>query len=89
MNDLTEYLPELFERVKKQLEDDKARWGDTWKHRPRQGQEERIKERIDAYFDQWRYGGQPIPWLKIIGLAIIALVREGENDGEMPNRELN
>lgn len=73
---LIDYLPETFDRVKEQLQDDEKRWGDTWRKRLRTGQEYRIEEHINSYFDQYRNAGVPVPWLKIIGLAHIALVRE-------------
>ena len=73
---LIDYLPETVEALTKQLEADQARWGDTWKQRTREGQEERIFARFQDYIDQYRNAGTPIPWLKIIGEAHIALVRE-------------
>ncbi len=73
---LIDYLLETLAGVEKQLVNDQERWGDTWKHRPREGQEERIHSDITNYFDQYTHAGKPIPWLKIIGLCHIALVRE-------------
>lgn len=73
---LIDLLDEFVEDLKAQLESDQQRWGDTWKHRPREGQEERIMQDIENYFDQYRHANVPIPWLKIAGLAHIALVRE-------------
>lgn len=80
MNELIEELPETFEALKDQLEEDEKRWGDTWKHRSREGQEERIFSAFMNYYDQWKHGGQPIPWLKIMGESHIALVRERNED---------
>lgn len=73
---LIEFLDETFARVKTQLEADETRWGDTWKHRPREGQENRIFMRFVDYFDQYTNAGTPIPWVKVIGEAHIAMVRE-------------
>ncbi len=76
MSELVDYLPETFEALTKQLEADQARWGDTWKMRSRDGQEERVFARLMDYLDQYRNAGTPIPWLKIMGEAHICLVRE-------------
>ena len=71
-----DYLPEFIEALQEQLESDDKRWGDTWQKRIRGGQENRIMANIDNYYDQWRNGGNSIPWLKIAGLALIAWIRE-------------
>ena len=71
-----DFLPEFIEALQEQLESDDKRWGDTWQKRIRGGQENRIMSNIDDYYDQWRNGGNPIPWLKIAGLALIAWIRE-------------
>ena len=73
---LVEFLPETFEQVTEQLKNDEKRWGDTWKHRARLGQKKRVFDRFTDYFDRYRFAGEPIPWLKVIGEAHIALVRE-------------
>jgi len=54
-------MPEFTKALKRQLEGDQRRWGDTWKERPEEGQEERIWVILLGYFDQWRNGGVPIP----------------------------
>ena len=76
MKTLLDYLPEIVSAITEQLKSDQSRWGDTWKARLRDGQEERVMARITDYFDQYRNAGTPIPWLKIIGESIICLVRE-------------
>jgi hypothetical protein len=76
MTTLIDFLPETFEAVKEQLVEDEKRWGDTWMHRPREGQEDRTIARFRDYFDQWEKAGVPIPWEKIIGGAHICMVRE-------------
>jgi hypothetical protein len=73
-----DYLPEFIEALKAQLEDDQKRWGDTWKQRPIEGQEDRIFEHIASYWDQYRNANVPVPWLKVAGLALIAWIRESE-----------
>ena len=75
-----DFLPEFTEALQKQLESDEKRWGDTWKHRIRGGQEKRIRAILDNYFDQWEHGGNPIPWLKVAGLALIAWNRETNSE---------
>ena len=64
---LQDYLPEFVEDFKKQLDNDEIKWGDTWRTRPAEGQERRVKARFDDYFDQFKNANTPIPWLKIIG----------------------
>ena len=73
---LLDYLPEFIKALENQLVDDYKRWGNTWKSRPIEGQELRCKARFDDYFDQFKNAGTPIPWLKIVGEALIAWVRE-------------
>jgi len=74
--DLIDEVDATFEAVKQQLLKDAVRWGDTWKLRPIEGQEKRGFARFRDYWDQFEHGGKPIPWLKIIGEAHIALTRE-------------
>jgi len=73
---VTDFLPEFVEALTEQLDSDHIRYGDTWLQRFPEGQESRIWERIQTYFDQFRNAGVPIPWLKIAGLSVIAWVRE-------------
>lgn len=77
---LAEYLPEFFEAVRKQIEADEKRWGDTWKKRPALGQEQRAFDRFGDYKDQFDNAGTPIPWMKVVGEALIAWVREEHPD---------
>lgn len=71
-----DFVPEFTEALTAQLEEDEKRWGNTWQQRDIGGQDERIYAELDAYRDQKRYGGNPIPWLKVAGLALIAWIRE-------------
>lgn len=73
---ITDFLPEVFEKIDEQLRADYERYGDTWKKRPVKGQEERAFNRYRDYIDQFRNAGVPIPWTKVIGEAIICMVRE-------------
>ena len=83
-NTLFDFWGETCEAMVEQFRQDQARWGDTWKHRPREGQEERAFARFRDYFDQWKHGGRPIPWLKIIGEAHICLVRQDHPEEYIP-----
>ena len=76
MDKLIDYLGDFVTELTIQLNSDQRRWGDTWKYRPREGQEERIFIRYRDYYDQFINAGQPIPWLKVVGEAFIAWVRE-------------
>jgi hypothetical protein len=66
--------------VEQQLTEDQKRYGDTWKERGLiyngQSQEERFFSKIQQYIYDYRENGTPMPWLKIIGEAHIALVRK-------------
>ena len=73
---LTEAVDIFSSELKKQLEMDYLRWGDEWKIRPRANQEFRIYERFNHYLNKFVDNNEPIPWLKIAGLALIAWVRE-------------
>lgn len=73
---VTDYLDEFIKDLTEQLEKDQKKWGSTWIMRPREGQEKRIEARIAAYFDQFKYGKTPVPWLKIAGNCMIAHIRD-------------
>lgn len=77
--DLISYLPDFIDAIRNQLVDDSKRWGDTWKQRPREGQELRVQARYNDYFAQFQNAGTPIPWLKVAGEAFIAWVRENNS----------
>ena len=68
------YLPGFIMAFKEQLRLDYKRWGDTWQDRSRKGIEVRIFSRIQDYYDQWRYGNVPMPWLKIAGNAFFGWI---------------
>ena len=79
MKPLPEYLPQFFEAFTAQIKADQERWGQTWARRPLEGQEDRIFARFHEYYRQWAEHGMPIPWLKIVGEAFIAWVRETQD----------
>jgi hypothetical protein len=78
--DLIAELQDTFADVGDQLAMDKKHWGNTWKERGLvyngQSQEERFFSKIQQYIYDYRENGTPIPWLKVIGEAHIALVRK-------------
>lgn len=75
-SELVRYLPETMLLLADQLESDDVRWGDEWKQRPVWGQEERIVGRINQYYEVFlSLENFSFPWLKVLGLAHIALVR--------------
>lgn len=78
--ELIALLPNLVELMKEQLAEDYTRWGETWKRRPRTNQEFRVYNRIKAYKAEYERTSAPIPWLKVIGNAWIAIVRENHPD---------
>ena len=71
-----DFLPELFCALLKQLKEDEKRWGTTWLERSRQGQVARTRSRFNEYFDDYYENGVPVPWLKIIGNAMICWIRD-------------
>lgn len=78
--DLIAELQGTFQDVTKQLVEDEKRWGNTWKERGLVwnglSQEERFFQKIQQYIDDYRENGTSINWLKVIGEAHIALVRQ-------------
>lgn len=72
---VSSFVKPFTEELFKQLLSDEARHGSAWLKLPRQGQEERIFEAFARYkkeFDE----GQPMPWLKIAGNALIGWLRD-------------
>ena len=76
MKHVWDFMEEFTKALKGQLESDEKRWGDTWLHRTRKGQEERTIANFNDKFDKYLNGGQPIDWLAIAGDVLIAWVRE-------------
>jgi len=73
---LWEYLPEFVKEFEAQLRADDVRWGDTWLNRTKKGQEERLYGDVKDYFDRFYFGGEPMPYMKVIGNAFICWMRE-------------
>ena len=75
-----DFLDEFTDALRSQLEQDQKRWGGTWLQRTRKGQEERIMNDYRDYYDRFRLGNEPMPWLKVVGNAMIAWIREQHTD---------
>jgi hypothetical protein len=73
---LLDYFDDFVTAFGLQLVSDERRWGDTWKKRPREGQEDRAFARFKDYKDQFDNTGTPIPWMKVAGEALICWVRD-------------
>ena len=75
---LQDFISEFCEELIIQIDADEKRWGDTWRHRPIEGQVDRMMARFKDYQDQHNYTvlNVPMPWLKIAGEALIGWVRE-------------
>jgi len=78
--DLEDYVDVFAEDLKAQLRKDRERWGDTWRYRPVEGQEDRMIARLDDYKDQYQKAGVEYPILKIAGEALICWVRREMKD---------
>ena len=73
---VSDFLDEFIDKLREQLESDHKRWGNTWLNRPKEGQELRTLARHTDYFDQFKEARSPMPWLKIVGGALICWIRE-------------
>jgi hypothetical protein len=76
MTRVLDFLPEFVSALTNQLESDEKRWGNTFIARTKLGQEERTQKTFNDYFDQYNNAGVPVPWLKIVGNAMICWIRE-------------
>lgn len=78
---LAEYVEAFGIALYQQIKSDEKRWGDTWRYRPIVGQVDRMMARFRDYHDQYIHGpGEPFPWLKVAGEALIGWVRENNPD---------
>lgn len=75
-----DFLPDFIKALREQLEEDDKKWGETWLHRTRKGQDERTVKSLRDKFDQFEFGKQRINWLKIAGEAFICWLREQRED---------
>ena len=82
---LLDYLDDFYEALQNQLVEDQERWGDTWKHLGKDGQETRIFTRYGDYWNAYLEQNVSVPWLKIAGLAMIAWIRD--NNPEIWDKE--
>ncbi len=77
---LVDELDNTFIELESQLINDQIRWGDTWKERGLvwngQTQEDRFFQKIQQYYDDYHENGIAMPWLKILGEAHIARVKQ-------------
>jgi len=74
---LTRYFKnEFIPKMLSQLDYDNLRWGDTWLMRPSRPQEIDFQEHINIYIEYFQHFGKKVPWLKVVGYAIIAQARE-------------
>jgi hypothetical protein len=77
---LIDELQETFDDVEAQLTEDEKRHGDTWKIRgliyKGMSQEDRFFQKMEEYYLDYCENGTSMPWLKVIGEAHIALVRQ-------------
>ena len=74
MKHVYDFIDEFTSALKDQLIEDEKKWGGTWLECPQRGQEDRIFEEYDVYYEDYM-DGEPIPWLKVAGNAMIAWIR--------------
>jgi hypothetical protein len=70
------FLVRFVKALRNQLIEDERRWGNTWLDLPHAGQEGRIFNRLNEYYNDFVTNGTPIPWLKVAGNAMIGWIRE-------------
>jgi hypothetical protein len=75
-----QFVSEFCDALARQITSDQERHGDTWRRLPAAGQEDRIYARILSYLADYHHSGEPFPWLKVAGLALIAWIRENKED---------
>lgn len=83
---VVDFLEEFKAALEKQLLEDEKHWGTTWLKRPMAGQEGRTRNEFNDYFDKFENGGEPIPWLKVAGNALICWIREQHPELRAENR---
>lgn len=80
---LWEFIPELGLALTHQLHRDRHAFGNTW--RKDKNWEATLFKNVSLYFSQYLENGKSIPWLKVIGTALIGWVHsEYEIDPEQP-----
>ncbi len=71
-------LTTFWRDIRRQLDADQVRWGDTWRNRSVRGQQERTMARVRDYYDQLNLGtSQDVGtlYLKAAGNLYICIVR--------------
>ena len=71
-----DFLNDFVDALESDLLRGEEKWGDTWSHRPREGQEERIRQYILDHFDRFRHNDTPIKWVSIAGECLIGWIRD-------------
>jgi hypothetical protein len=74
--EVVDFLDEFMEALRADLERGAKKWGATWLHRPRAGQDQRIKQYILDQFDRAEHGGIPVKYESIGGEALIGWIRD-------------
>ena len=69
---LWEFIPELGMALTHQLHIDRHKFGDSW--RINQNWEATIFRNISFYYTEYLENGKAIPWLKVIGTALIGWI---------------
>lgn len=73
---VVDFVDEFVDALVEELDRGEEKHGDLWLERTREGQEYRIFQRYKDYYNAFNRDGEPIPWLAIVGNAMIAWVRE-------------
>lgn len=75
-NTILHYVGLFIKELVEQLTEDHKEYGNDWEERPVDGQVERIYAILLGYLNNFRQSGEPVPWLKVAGLALIGWARE-------------
>lgn len=84
LEDLNCYLPAFMEEMDERLTEKKVKYGDTWKGRPVEANEEynhqntRMAQWLSDQLFLWTATGVPINWVDVANEALICWVRENE-----------
>ena len=71
-----DFLDEFVEALRKDLLRGEAKQGDTWLHRPRKGQEQRVRHYLNDMFDRFEYADSPVRWESVAGETLVCWIRE-------------
>lgn len=81
-NHLWDWLFLFGEALAHQLHYDEHRHGNIWRELPKEGQEHRVFAAFSRYYANFTMKGQPMPWLRVAGLALICWVRDTKPEVE-------